>query len=670
MCDHRPMPQESTSFLAQSRTFEIAPKSGELIEVDRFSSSMPASDMANVILDSKFQILNLLGQGGMGAVYRARHLNLDKDIALKTFKTRNTSVQAIERFNREVRAVAKLDHPNIIQVFDSGITEQNQPYYTMELLHGDALDEKLKSVGCLDVDEALAVFLQVADGLRSAHNNGIVHRDLKPANIFLAKQTGGKTVAKLVDFGIAKLADGSVSNQFATAAGTVFGSPLYMSPEQSRGLEVDKRSDIYSFGCTMYEALVGRPPHIGANAFETMILHQTATPLRISEVAPLQNFPPMLEAIVSRLLSKDPDHRPQSFDEIIITLKRLRKMTHTDNASPVSADIRRKVPFRAETPNLADQGKSTLSRISGGATTEIYDPHASSEIENARKAPLWLIPTVAFVIAAGAAGAGIWYFHSFDKVAKPASRTPDDSLKPIIEMTTKKQNNAARSVTKDADEAMMESGFKNSVAVQISPAMPYNLQRGQAVVETYDCYISPENIAELQRSHVRKLGMVRCIFNNKALGQLANVGIQTMNMGLSNLDDSGAEELSKFRVLMILNIDGTKITDKASKSLAKIQTLHTLDISRNGITDATLDTISVLPNLSDVVMHNTSVTPDGVTKLCRQCKTVKRVHLGGCRFITDDDIKKLKASFPDLNVVTQNLKYIDNDPNHLVVPDK
>jgi len=665
------MPQESTSFLAQSRTFEIAPKSGELIEVDRFSSSMPAADMANVILDSKFQILNLLGQGGMGAVYRARHLNLDKDIALKTFKTRNTSVQAIERFNREVRAVAKLDHPNIIQVFDSGITEQNQPYYTMELLHGEALDERLKAVGCLDLEEALAVFLQVADGLRSAHNNGIVHRDLKPANIFLAKQTGGKTVAKLVDFGIAKLADGSTPSQFATAAGTVFGSPLYMSPEQSRGLEVDKRSDIYSFGCTMYEALVGRPPHVGGNAFETMILHQTAAPLRISDVAPLQNFPPMLEAIVSRLLSKDPDHRPQTFDEIIITLKRLRKMTMTDGASPAptSTDNRKKVPFRGETSNLAVQGKSTLSRISGGATTEIYDPHADAEIENARKPPLWLIPLVAIIVAAGGSGAVFWYFNTSDKV-KPVSRTPDDSLKPIIEMTTKKKPAAADADSKDADDAMLESGFKNSVAIKTDPARPFNLQRGQAVAETYDCYISAGNIAEVERSHVRKLSMVRCKFDNKTIGKLANVGIQTLNISLTNLDDTGVEEISKFKRLMVLNIDGTQITDKASKSLAKIETLRTLDISRNGISDATLTTLSTLPFLSDVVLNNTSVTPAAVTKLLRQCKTIKRVHLGGCRFISDDDIKKLKAEFPDLTVVTQNLKFLGNDPNHLAVPEK
>jgi len=355
-------------------------------------------------------------------------------------------------------------------------------------------------------------------------------------------------------------------------------------------------------------------------------------------------------------------------------------MTLTDTAAPTTTgsrnsdsrkpDIRKNGLARGETSNLAAQGKSTLSRISGGATTEIFDPHTDAEIESPRKLPLWLIPAVAVIVAAGGGGAAVWYFHSVDKIEKPAAKVADDSLKPIIELTKGKAKAAAGSDDTDPDDAMLESGFKNSIAVKTDPARPFNLQRGQPVAETYDSYISAENIAEVERSHVRKLSMVRCIFDNKALAKLSNVGIQTLNISLSNLDDLGAEGLTKYKLLMVLNIDGTKITDKAGKSLAKIETLRSLDISRNGISDAFLATISTLPYLSDVVMNNTSVTPEGVTKLLRRCRTMKRVHLGGCRFITDQDIKKLKAEFPDLTVVTQNLKFLHNDPNHLAVPEK
>ncbi len=334
------MPDESTSDLAQSRTFQISSASGELTEIDLLGATKSAIELTNTTVDSKYQVLELLGKGGMGAVYRARHLMLNKDIALKTFRTNRPTPEAIERFNREVRAVAKLDHPNIVLVFDSGITENNQPYYTMELLIGGSLEERLRSHGALSVDEALTIFADVAEGLKSAHNNGIVHRDLKPANIFLSPQSmqsGKPNTAKIVDFGIAKLADNSAEIQYQTSVGTIFGSPLYMSPEQSRGEEVDKRSDIYSFGCALYEVLTGYPPIVGRHAFETMILHQTTVPARLSQRSPGTFFSPMLETFVGRLLHKNPDHRPQSFEEILDTIRRIRKLTAVETSATIAS---------------------------------------------------------------------------------------------------------------------------------------------------------------------------------------------------------------------------------------------------------------------------------------------------------------------------------------------
>ena len=267
--------------LAKSQLFSL---DGKLVE-DELHTGALAPDFGHKpgeIIDSKYKILGLLGEGGMGAVYRAHHLSLNKEVALKTFRTPNLTKDSWQRFQREAQAIGRLNHPNIVQVFDFGVNKNNVPYYTMECLSGESLAERLSALGYLTVDEAVPIFLKVCQGLSAAHSKGIIHRDLKPANIFLASspETGKGSekskdteTVKIVDFGIAGLAKQAQDGQKLTATGTVFGSPLYMSPEQSLGQEVSETSDIYSCGCALYESLTGKPPYRGENAFATMMQH-------------------------------------------------------------------------------------------------------------------------------------------------------------------------------------------------------------------------------------------------------------------------------------------------------------------------------------------------------------------------------------------------------------
>jgi serine/threonine protein kinase len=203
-----------------------------------------------------------------------------------------------------------------VQVFDFGIGGQNFPYYTMELLLGESLANRLDRLKRLESHEALAVFVAVAGGMAHAHRQGIVHRDIKPANIFIQKsKAGGRP--KIVDFGLAKLAASqSIDSQTVTGAGLIFGSPLYMSPEQSHGLETDQRTDIYSFGCSLFQALTGTPPFVGDNALATITMHHEKVPPRLGQTAPGVIFPERLEAVVAKLLAKDVKKRYQSFEEV------------------------------------------------------------------------------------------------------------------------------------------------------------------------------------------------------------------------------------------------------------------------------------------------------------------------------------------------------------------
>jgi len=275
-----------------------------------------------MVIDSKYKVVRLIGEGGMGAVYLVHHLLLQKDMALKTFLSQDLSPEAWQRFQREAQAIARLKHRNIVEVFDFGVMEGRLPYYTMSLLEGESLAERLKRVGLMEPSEALTIFLQVAEALAHAHHHNIVHRDIKPANIFLEKsalKNGGPPQVRIVDFGIAKLAEDKSADesQALTTVGTIFGSPLYMSPEQSQGLPVDHRSDIYSFGCALFEALTGAPPFIGENAFATLMCHQNNKPARLRSVLPEADLPQRLDNLVASLLAKKPEERYQTFLEVI-----------------------------------------------------------------------------------------------------------------------------------------------------------------------------------------------------------------------------------------------------------------------------------------------------------------------------------------------------------------
>lgn len=268
------------------------------------------------IVGENYEIISLIGVGGMGYVYRVRHRILQKQYAMKTLSSQHVSEIAWRRLQVEAQAIARMNHPNIVGIHNLGLHEDRLPYYVMDLLDGEALADRLKR-GSLSLAQALPIFIEVCKGLGYAHKKGIIHRDIKPGNIILLKEpdSSGATV-KIVDFGIAKLSGASdPNNQNLTCIGEVFGSPYYMSPEQCEGKRIDARSDIYSVGCTLFEALVGHPPFKGNNPVQTMVMHQSHEPPSMS-AASGKNFPDEIEELVATLLAKAPMDRYQSLDKV------------------------------------------------------------------------------------------------------------------------------------------------------------------------------------------------------------------------------------------------------------------------------------------------------------------------------------------------------------------
>ncbi|MBA3994303.1 MAG: hypothetical protein C0469_12315 [Cyanobacteria bacterium DS2.3.42] len=255
----------------------------------------------------KYELKEKLGTGGMSVVYKAHDLALDRFVALKLLLPQGGSNQIDSmRFQQEAKAASRLEHPNIVKVHDFNITEDGMPYLVMSYLEGFPLSSEIKKEGGLQVGRWLAIMVQACDALSHAHENNVVHRDIKPSNFVLCQEKG-QEVLKLVDFGIAKIENND--DQALTKTGEVFGSPLYMSPEQCSGSKVDSRSDVYSLGCVMYEALAGKPPLAGENALATIVKHLQERPQSLTNVCRNIKEIESIDKIVMKCLEKKPEDR-------------------------------------------------------------------------------------------------------------------------------------------------------------------------------------------------------------------------------------------------------------------------------------------------------------------------------------------------------------------------
>lgn len=313
------------------------------VNADAVANSLPKADSDEIIghiVGGHYRVISELGRGGIGRVYLGEHELLGKKVAIKVLLPRYANdPESLNRFQREAKAATSLHHPNICAVREFGIHDHRLPFLVMDFIDGYSLEELIATTGKLTEIHALEIVLQVCNGLSHAHNRGVIHRDIKLANIMLVDESDGTHSAQLVDFGIAKLISDDDTGPDLTKTGDVFGTPLYMSPEQCMGRKVDSRSDIYSLGCVLYQLVVGRPPFIAESTVEVLLKHVNEAPSSndLASVSPAMRF------ILEHALEKAPGMRYKSMEELAADAKAVLSGERPLHASVNNRRTRRRV---------------------------------------------------------------------------------------------------------------------------------------------------------------------------------------------------------------------------------------------------------------------------------------------------------------------------------------
>ena len=333
----------------------MCPDDGTPLQADStIAGNIPVDPLIGRTLDEKYRLDERLGTGGMGTVYRATHLLIDRPVAIKLLNPRFVEdEEAQARFRREARAAGRLQHTNAVAVTDFGRTSDGFVYIVMELLEGRTLRDVLAREAPLDTARAVSIMLQIAAAVAAAHEAGIIHRDLKPANIFIVQRKDAPPFVKVLDFGIAKLAADTIDDddpKTLTAVGVMIGTPKYMSPEQCESGPLTPASDVYSLGIILYEMLTGTTPFTGTSPLAIALKHSAEDPRPPREW--VVTIPPALEAAVLRALEKRPEERPQNAAEFrreLYSIAERLGLEHSANVGATSLETLRSAG--TETPS-------------------------------------------------------------------------------------------------------------------------------------------------------------------------------------------------------------------------------------------------------------------------------------------------------------------------------
>jgi len=510
----------------------------------------------------RFQIVEIIGSGGVGTVYKAIDPMLNKEVAVKVLN-HNADGTTAARLQREAIAAGKLNHPHICRIDNFGQTQDGAPYMVMEYLKGQDLASKIKADGAIDLESALEIAIQICGALSYAHKTGIVHRDLKPANVLLLDTANDAVFTKLLDFGVATLESRKGD---LTEVGAIVGSPLYMSPEQVKGEEAKAVSDIYSFGCMLFEMLTGKPPLKAESVIETLALHKNTEAPLLSEYG---DYPPNLVALMRDCLAKDPADRPQNASDVLSRLENIQQevLNPKEIATPAhdpEAELRELRKRR--TIAIASILVGVMIVLGGGyIIKDVYSRRAIPETK-VSKSPLQGVDDKYF----GDTKSAVNLFYSDGDQSRGTRLraipdTTDDDMKVL-------KGRKFRALCMDG-APIDGSGFQ------------YILDSGVEALSLELTRVSDKNshyFAQMPR--LRSISLYSDALTDKGITPMADLSkFSTMEIGSENLTDAGIAEFKNLQNITFLHLRGSKMTVDCLKHLGKLNKLKTITLDKIAI---------------------------------------------------------------------------------------
>ena len=530
--------------------------------------------------EGRYKDIEKISTGGMGIVFRAIDTVLDKPVAIKTIIFDSMTEFYVPRFQREAKLISKLNHPNIVNILDFGMTREQEPYMVMDFVEGSSLEEQMKEGKRFSIQEIKEIILQICRGIKHAHDKGIVHRDLKPSNVLLAENALPDQNVKVIDFGIAKEVE--PEQGFNTSGEVLAGSPHYMSPEQIQHEKVDERSDIYSLGCIMYKMLFGVPPFEGETALDTMQMHLKEMPeILESDQSDSDEFQGLVEIIIV-CMNKRPEDRFASIEELTESFTELNTSEHT--------------------------GTTSVSQLRSGSTTK---------------------PFKMFLVSFGVLCIILFAFFLSRQNFVNESKDINDN-QPIVDHTlsTDETESDFRLTRISGDSYSLRV---NNCTTSIDKSLSELENQGLIIKRAnfQDSKITNDSLKYLTIFPITNLNIERTNINHLAADYIKQMeGLEELNVGNTAFGDDGIEKLKNPKLKKVHFSSSKIITDAGIQTIVKKwPNLETVDVSYNSkVTEKGLVALAKLKNARYVILNGLPIS-DRLAKLYAKNLKVIRLHL-------------------------------------------
>ncbi|MBS1957161.1 MAG: protein kinase [Cyanobacteria bacterium SZAS-4] len=586
-------------------------------------------------LARQYEFLSVIASGGMGTVYEARHLVLNQKVAIKMMQTERLDDKHVTRFRHEAEALAALEHSNIIHVRDYGLTENGQPYMVLDYVEGMSMSQMIQSRGPIPAMFALEFFAQIADALAHAHSRGVLHQDLKPNNIMICESGKMVPYAKLIDFGIAKIINGEATPSGLTNTGDILGSPAYMSPEQANGRSIDYRTDIYSLGCVMFEALTGVIPFKGSTALEIVAQHINTPAPKITDVT-ISEFPHGLAQLVARCLEKDPAARIQSMEELRDSLLDIlvKAGAATTGSRPEQDKTKDGRHSQKKVVIVCCIGISLLILLTNGILLV-----KKYEAETARQ--LQVIKSDQTAAAAAQ--------YDGNVIARQLIKEQIEKWRPGGEIKVDYENR-----DKDLEEFSHYPAVATFVSLENSnakgPGLAYLIRYPLDFLSLNDASITDRAFLEIK--HMKKLNQLQVdnvSLTDAAFSNLEDLPLERLSVRLNRIHDEALKNIARIRTLKHLQCGkNDQLTAKGYSELKSLPNLQNLDLLDNPIDVKAAKAIGQL-KISSVNLTNTSINDEALKELCAM-PYLHNICLGDCKSVSGAGMKYL-ANLPELDTV-------------------